>query len=325
MPYNPGISYRGDEYLFRGIESLGANISKVIDRKKAEGQEAANLRKLGGIYAPEMKAELQTKSLKELRALGAAWAAQQQMQAQQSAMNLQSAQANNLTADNERANQFLQLQRAQDQRAAGRASGMEALARDYVEMEVPAFLRSPDVVAAFPGIVERAGSPLERLRYAMGRNPNGVTPEMLNILTRYVTEQVRPNVNQKSPPEVVQLDVNGRKVPVIWNKDTGATIVAPGEAKSKTPEVRPAVDASSGKPIPGWFVDADGRIHKKASNMASAVGDLLADAAGDEAGNPEPANLKSGKVREIGSKEEYDKLPSGSIYIGKDGRQFKKP
>lgn len=183
MPYNPGITYHGDQFLAQGLQSLGANISKAIDRKKAEGQEAVTLRKLASLYAPEQKDQFQTMSLKDLRAAAQAFAVKQQMDAQRSTMRLQDAQRENLSADNVRAGQFLDLQRAQETRAVENSKAREGFARDY-SRGVPMVLR-PDIMKEYAG-------PDGAFRYALGRNPGAITPEMLSTLTRYVTEQADP-------------------------------------------------------------------------------------------------------------------------------------
>lgn len=40
MPYNPGIQYRGDEFLFRAISGLGEDVAKGVERYRSEKQES---------------------------------------------------------------------------------------------------------------------------------------------------------------------------------------------------------------------------------------------------------------------------------------------
>lgn len=194
MPYNPGITYRGDQNLAAGIAGFGEAITRMTERRKAEAQEAKNLRALAAIYDPENKDQYTVMGLPELRAAGVAHAAKLQVADRQSQENLRAAQIGNLTADNERAAAFLKLQQDQDTRAKKATADREAFGRLLSE-PVPAnpLLDNPDVNAVFPGIAQNYRGPMAQLQRAMREAPGGIPPEAVQTFARVAAEMMDPN------------------------------------------------------------------------------------------------------------------------------------
>lgn len=194
MPYAPGITYRGDQNLAAGIASLGESLGRMAEQRKQDGRKATLLRNLWAAYKPDEKDVAATKSLPELEGMVQGAAVQQRLQEQQGLERLRQAQITNLNADNARSDENLALLREQNVRTKRRDEGLAGFARDFAAgPEVSGILRQPDVAEAFPGIAEQATSPLERLRFAMQRNPDGVTGDLVQTLVRAAAEAADPN------------------------------------------------------------------------------------------------------------------------------------
>jgi hypothetical protein len=66
MPYQPTVTDRTGEFLFRGITGAADSLSDAMKQRKQQSQKASTLRKTIGVYNPELKDEVQTMGLADL-------------------------------------------------------------------------------------------------------------------------------------------------------------------------------------------------------------------------------------------------------------------
>jgi hypothetical protein len=66
MPYQPTVTNRTGEFLFRGITGAADSLADAVKQRKQQSQKASSLRKTIGIYNPELKDEVQTMGLADL-------------------------------------------------------------------------------------------------------------------------------------------------------------------------------------------------------------------------------------------------------------------
>lgn len=194
MPYNPGITYRGDQNLAAGIAGFGEAFARLAEQTKQRSQETTILRKAFALRYPERKDEFNAMGHEDLKALGVSEAMQVADRERQSQENLRAAQIGNLTAGNERAAAFLKLQQDQDTRAKQGTADREAFGRLLSE-PVPAnpLLDNPDVNAVFPGIAQNYRGPMAQLQRAMREAPGGIPPEAVQTFARVAAEMMDPN------------------------------------------------------------------------------------------------------------------------------------
>jgi hypothetical protein len=138
MPYNPGITYNGGEYIARGIESFGQSVAQGIDRYKEQSRKAKSLRSLVEAYNPgqptahlslgELEGAVQAEVIKradKTRSLA------EQMQRDQMDMQRQGLDLRRQEADWHRdptnpSNQFMGAQTDQMRGSLARATSSEA-------------------------------------------------------------------------------------------------------------------------------------------------------------------------------------------------------
>lgn len=99
-----------------------------------------------------------------------------------------------------------------------------------------------------------------------------------------------------------QLDARGHAT-FIANK------AGSGKLKTATDE--------AGNPIPGYYVDPQGKLHDTRSALEKSLGTAKVAPDAKSAAPKAPAQIKT--------KADFDALASGSTYIGKDGRRYLKP
>lgn len=183
MPYAPGISYHGDQYLAQGIQSIGDNIAKVIDRRKNEATEATTLRKLAGIYDPENKDHYATMGLDDLRAAARGHALNQELQRFNTEQQFRKAQIGNWESDNARADENQALLRQQYARTSAKEQAEAGFAKDY--SSGPPMVLRPDLMRQYEG---ESG----RIRYAMSKNPGAMSHDIIGMLTRLAQQSEDP-------------------------------------------------------------------------------------------------------------------------------------
>jgi hypothetical protein len=66
MTYQPTVTDRTGEFLFRGITGAADSLADAVKQRKQQSQKASSLRKTIGIYNPELKDEVQTMGLADL-------------------------------------------------------------------------------------------------------------------------------------------------------------------------------------------------------------------------------------------------------------------
>lgn len=193
MPYNPGITYRGDQWLAEGIASLGRSAAQGVDRYRNDAREVKALRTLAETYDPDGKDKYTAMGLGELRGAAQAFALQQSLQAQQTRDREANARIANLAADNLRGEEYLGIQRDQAARTKKRDELQEAFARVLAQPVAPnRLLDNPDVNAVFPGIAQQYRGPLGQIQQAMRSVPGGITPDVMQTFVRVAAEMADP-------------------------------------------------------------------------------------------------------------------------------------
>lgn len=208
MPYTPGVAYQSGN-IAAGIVDLGKSFQNAMERRKREASEAAALRKLGAVYDPENKERFATMGLNELRAEAAAFGASRQKQMEDSRLKTEEATRANLTADNNRAEEFLKLQRQAQGRMETADAARKGFAKDFASG--PPMVLRPDLLADYAG-------PAGRFRYALGRNPGALDPASVDVLARYAAASEDPNAAAIAAAKVLNAE-NGagtsRKDPTL--------------------------------------------------------------------------------------------------------------
>lgn len=209
MPYNPGITYRGDQWLAEGIASLGRSAQRGVDRVRDDARETQALRQLAGIYDREGKDKYTSKGLGELRGIVQGFALEQALGDQQIRRDESKARLGNLEADNRRSDEFLQIQ--QDQAKRQKENDLlRAAAQRIMAEEIPVnpLLEMPEMNQLFPGIRERYRGPAARVQRAMREAPGGIPPEAMASFMRQAAEMADPTRQMRAEADATNAKAN---------------------------------------------------------------------------------------------------------------------
>ncbi len=346
MPYAPGIDYRGDAYIAQGNIAGWNALATALEGVSADAKKAKALRGALAAYAPpgdEGKAytdRLQTLGLADLEGESA----------KQGVRAAQAAQARQTENDNMRnAGTYMEMLA----RAAGLNRDNATQARlDAGQAAVPGFAADlsapPDnlveapltpqqqfmrAVARHPAIVNLPGNSLvsQSLARAMavgGENgetfykpgqPGWIDPALAND---YVVQPLGPKAGQLVPkPSALGAAVaitgpNGENLGVGLRTKNGVTPL-------KTDEIKPADQYKALSTQLNTLIGAQSRAANPtiAAAYQAQIDDVGQQLHGLAAGNKPAA---SGPPA-ITTKAQFDKLPSGTVYTGQNGKQYRKP
>lgn len=230
MPYNPGIEYRGDQYLFRGISSLGEGVGAAIAKyrqNKEESQAAdAAFETLVRSAAPMIQAgEIPEDMASEMQDLGkfsglstSAKKAKLGQMGVSLQMLQQAAEAQSRAADRQ---DNLDLRRSLQQLQAA-----EMERRQRTEDATQRGLRQLAPVMSMPA--DNTGIGAAYLDDALRENPEADARTLLELMQKAgdarTTGRIYPRANEMLEP----FEVAGRKG--MFNRMTGHTLLDPAEA-----------------------------------------------------------------------------------------------
>lgn len=237
MPYAPGISYHGDQYLYQAISGVGRDLAEGIKRFRESRKQAketdATLESIGGTTANLVKQGLLDPSLLEQFnkvASGPAEAKQGFIKGlgQSLQMMANAAQLQNLKADNERADKYLAIQTAQNDRAVASEKAREEFGKLVQRYLSP--IQGP-TVGGMPTVMGRQLTPEIIARFAA--QTGSATPEqMMDALSRYRPQQTK----EQFMPQIVDLG----------NGNQGMTT----SPSSAVPLPRPKAETKKAMPAP---------------------------------------------------------------------------
>lgn len=248
MPYAPGIEYRGDQYLFRGISSLGDSAAKAIDqyrttKRESEAADAAFetlVRSAGpmvqsGVIPPELVQEMG--DLGKFSGLSASAKKAKLGQLGVSLqMLMQDADRQGAAADRKDASELRrsmhELQRSEFDRRGRRE---DATSRAVLGL-APVLDMPPDQAGGVMG---------PALVRALRENPEADATQILDAMTR---SQRAAGVRREDYPEAGQMlepfDVGGRKG--LYNRRTGQTMLDQDAADGQAAPIRDETGAIIG-------------------------------------------------------------------------------
>lgn len=248
MPYSPQIEYRGDQYLFRGISSLGDSAAKAIDdyRKTKRESQAADaafetlVRSAGpmvqsGVIPPEMVTEMG--DLGKFSGLSASAKKAKLGQLGVSLqMLMQDADRQGAAADRKDASELRrsmhELQRSEFDRRGRRE---DATSRAVLGL-APVLDMPPDQSGGVMG---------PALVSALRENPEADATQILDAMTR---SQRAAGVRREDYPEAGQMlepfDVGGRKG--LYNRRTGQTMLDQDASDGQASPIRDETGAIIG-------------------------------------------------------------------------------
>jgi hypothetical protein len=227
MPYAPGIEYRGDQYLFRGISSLGESAAKAIDeyrttKRESQAADAAFetlVRSAGplvqsGVIPPEM-----ARDMGDLGKFSGLSASAKKAKLGQLGVSLQM-----IMQDSDRQGAAADRQSAADLRRS-----MHELQREESSRRTRREDATSKAVLGMAPVLDmpddQAGGVLgPALVSALRENPEADATAILDAMTRTQQRQVRardyyPEAGQMLEP----FDVGGRSG--LYNRRTGQTMV----------------------------------------------------------------------------------------------------
>lgn len=348
MPYAPGISYHGDQYLFQGISSAGQSLGEGIDQAIQRGRQLKAMRAMAvdglgmdpdqvdGMSLPQLQGTLAGEALKRSN-LG------QQLQQQltqseteknQMASTLQryrqSAYAkftdmvNQVTKSNPEAAldtptlEKMGLQAGLDPQDFRQlmGGGMYGARAGYYgdKASAPGFVPPP--ATAPPGftVVPKADGSWE-----MMRSPDAGTPEANSFVEDPVTGARFLTRGKQVLPSGENPALGGQAQEVT--DETGNVVGHTVRAGNRTVfqplkgavdgQLRPVKDAN-GNILKGFGMDSTGKIHDFRTTMEKTSGNIGADPAPVSTKTPTGTNTDPWRPQ---SQADYDKIPSGDVYM----------
>lgn len=324
--YNPQTQYRGDVYLARGISNAGENAKQLLGYFAEQGDEAKRFRATLKAMDPENKDQYDAMGHGELKGKLDAMALQRADKIQQEQMDLAKQHAALYQAEADRQNAGLE--------AARRFAGLVGNAASQPDLSnLSSFAQggdveprrvTPEMLMQFAG---QAGVSDPRVLQGFTQlaelgqtgNPDGFTEDPRTGARFFRSgKSVLPSGTN---PEVAagrnlvpMLDEQGNETGYQGYYDGKAMRVVKSPAQ---PIFRQAVD-DKGKPIPDLYLAPNGQaVDRRTAMQKSGVADLGA----------EPATAPSAGATpiKVTTRAEYDKLPSGTRFIGGDGRIYTKP
>lgn len=295
---SPQIRMAGANALAEGIgragQSLGDSLGKAMEEKKRQGQLASSLRKTLSVAFPDRKDEFNTMGLPDLQGEleGQALASARQRQQQQQASLAASLQAQ----AEERAN----------------AARFPAFAQAIGEMgQAPDDVPGPLNNAEF----DRRTRPVDlaSVMAAAGRTgyrPNEGSLDDLMRAAKASRPELADSLNFQEDP------VTGERF-ATFGKSMASSGTNPDKLKAKPqaplqPRVVIGTNPMTQEPQVTWSGSPED--FKKAFPSMKIPGD-----------QPQADSAPTGGPAKVTTQKEYDALKPGSIYIGKDGRKYKKP
>lgn len=331
MPYAPGIVYRGDQWLAQGISNLGQAAAAGVDRVRNDARETQALRKLAEIYDPQGKDKYTAMGLGELRGAAQGFALEQNLGDQRIRQTEALARIGNLQADNLRSDEFLRIQQEQMQRTQA-LDELRKKAQLLMSQPVPRnpILDNPDVNAAFPGIREQYSGPMAQIERAMREAPGGVPPEVVQAFVRYSAEMSDPTrlMRAKAAAQNAQAALANATRPKGEMTAAQQATAARGERSLNLREAAGLRQQLKDLDDPSNLIPEDAReeqrvqIYRRLGQLAGLAGG--AEGAGGQE-TPEPPAAPSSGVPTITSREQFDQLPRGAVYVDRNGKKFRKP
>jgi hypothetical protein len=216
MPYQPTVTDRTGEFLFRGITGAADSLSDAMKQRKQQSQKASTLRKTIGVYNPELKDEVQTMGLADLEGYvaGLGMKAAQDKLAQDQANKDREFNLAKLYADLQQGT----LARTNERDAAGRrfTQGLaaRATAGGAPSMDFANTLAGepqPARELGFTDIVQEAGA-------------SGLAMQPVELAPLLRAEQMgqRGNAGAAFMPTGGEIDINGLKVPYVTTSPNSA-------------------------------------------------------------------------------------------------------
>ncbi len=297
MPYNPGVTAHGGEYIAQGIERGKSNLIQLFGWLHGEAEETSRLRKQLGTIEPGKADAFKAMSKSELQGYAQGMGAKMQMDLH----NAQLGSAQSATQASQAATTHSQqLTEALKEAAAGNAAFGQAMqqAQPPVQMQRTNFLNPslglPSQGANTVGAIEvpTQGRPeAGALIAAMMRNPQAASsPVGQRVLAEWMQNESRMD---RGTPEMMSLGEG--KIPTIFNRYTGQFQVDPAyTAKQQSAErmsywqtTHPTAD-EGGPPEAGDYYFDGQRWHQKGSRGLALFSGRTAADAGAPAAAEEP-------------------------------------
>lgn len=206
MPYAPGISYHGDQYLYAAISGVGKDLAEGIKRFRDQRKQAkeldATLESIGGTTANLVKQGVLDPSLLQQFDKVASGPAETKQGfikglGQSLQMMANAAQLQNQKADNDRADKYLKLQQDQDGRASAAIKSLEQfgkLVQDYLAPQM-----GPSM-GGLPTVMSRQLNPEVVARFA-AQTGTATPDQIMDALARFRP----PEQKEQFMPQVVDL------------------------------------------------------------------------------------------------------------------------
>lgn len=328
MPYNPQIEYRGDRYLFGGLANAGASAGQAIEEHKRRKGEYDGLVKYADSAGIVPKDQSTTMSLDELKATLAGHA-YQQVQQRQAAIDarqnrLVNAQVGNFEADNRRADE-----------AAAVPGIREGQRMSFLDLLEPRLGESEQTGPPGPG--NNYGKPVTvRELLGIARQANYPIPNAeLSALMKDLGITRDPNSEAFEPRVMTKTDEDGKPVRFAVTGPKQAQVL-PGE--DMTPNQKRQYASSLQATRRQLLLRRTDPMVSDPETRETLDGEIQSlDAELEDLGFGRPASSKAapiapaaGKQAATGSakvltRDQWDQLPSGASYVGKDGRTYRKP
>ncbi len=314
MPYSPGIQYRGDQALGQGISQAGGALRQFLGDYVERGRKSKAMDSVLTAYLPDgsdeqkqLKSALPGMSLEEKEGAVQAHAVKDYAAKQQQAQKVQNAQLAEYEAlageRKQRTAGLLREQQVADEESAG-ASRFGDFVKAARALETGPSLGQPSQVFTaenLAGLASEAGAltnprvaPL--LKEWLDREGRGRATEVRNRVPVAMKLAGRDVINQ---PETGQFQVLSDPAAEMSVKDLMNSRARLVVAKSQPLADHDTIDAQ---------IDAlDELLGDKAPKRKAAGGSAAAEAGA------------------VTTKAQFDKLPRGAEYIGKDGRKYRKP
>ena len=165
----------------------------------------------------------------------------------------------------------------------------------------------------------------------MGQSNPRLAAPMIKSLFQQFAQPGGMGANGQPDNAPGEIELGPNKAPVFYSKKGGQFQVDPAYKASTTADAKAANTPAEEEPGEGPTMSKDGKFywdtHLKSWKPLSAGG-VAGQVQALFGGGAQPAaapEAKPAELPKISTKADYTKLPSGAIYIGKDGKQYRKP